>query len=356
MSSGQKHKNNSESEFRIKKTLKDIASLIDGEIIGDENIEVSNVNGIREAREGDITFLANPLYAPLLNTTSASAIITSKDISKAPRPIIRTDDPSLAFSKVISVFRNNKEDNAAPKDLHKTAIIGQDVELAANAGIGAHAVIESGSSVGSNTVIFANVYIGPNTKIGENCKIYPNVTIRENSIIGNGVIVHSGTVIGSDGFGYVNVGGVYSKIPQTGVVVIEDDVEIGSNVSIDRARFGQTRLGKGTKIDNLVQIAHNVNIGPNSIVVSQTGISGSSRLGRNTTLAGQVGVVGHVEIGDNTIVAAQSGVSKSIPPDSIVLGSPAKPIQDEKKILACLRKLPELFKAVRELKQRLMKD
>jgi len=354
MSPEQKKKKDPEATFGTKKTLREIASLIDGELIGDEAIEITNVNGIREAKEGDITFLANPLYASLLNTTSASAIITSKDVSDAPRPIIRTDNPSLAFSKVIEIFQDDKESKTLPKEIHEKAVIGKDVVLGNNVGVGPNVVIEDGAAIGSNTTIYANVYIGSDTTVGEGTKIYPNVTIREGSVIGDNVIIHSSTVIGSDGFGYVNVNGAYTKIPQTGIVVIEDDVEIGSNVSIDRARFGQTRICKGTKIDNLVQIAHNVNIGANSIVVSQTGISGSSRLGKNTTLAGQVGVVGHVEIGDNTIVAAQSGVSKSIPENSIVLGSPAKPIQDEKKILACLRRLPELFKTVRDLKDKLL--
>lgn len=338
----------------MKKTLKEIAFLIGGEIIGDENIQISSVNGIREAREGEITFLANPLYRPLLDQTKASAIITSKEIEAAPRAIIRTDNPSLAFSKVISIFQNQQK-KEPPKGIDPTALIGEDVTVGKDVSILAYVVIEEGSSIGEAATVYPHVYIGRNTKIGTNTKIYPNVSIRENSVIGNNVIIHSGTVIGSDGFGFVKVGGLHQKIPQTGSVVIEDDVEIGSNVSIDRARFGKTVIGKGTKIDNLVQIAHNVKIGPNSIIVGQAGISGSAILGKDVILAGQVGVVGHVEIGDNVIVAAQSGVTKSIPADSIVLGSPAKPISEEKKILACIRRLPELFKAVKELKDRFVK-
>jgi len=339
----------------IRKTLKEIASLIDGELIGNGDVEITNVNGIREARKGEITFLANPLYMSLLNTTGASAVVTSKDIAEAPKPIIRTENPSVAFSKVISIFQPDREDAVLPKSIHKSAILAKNVTLGKNIGIGPHVVLEDSSVIGDHTVISANAYIGPNTKIGKGCRIYPNVTIRENSIVGDNVVIHSGTVIGSDGFGYINVDGVHQKIPQTGTVAIEDDVEIGSNVSIDRARFGQTRIGKGTKIDNLVQIAHNVKIGPHSIIVSQTGISGSAELGKNVILAGQVGVVGHVVIGDNTIVGAQSGVSKSIPAGSIVLGSPVKPIQDEKRLYVYIRKLPELFKAVKELKDKLLK-
>lgn len=338
----------------MKKTLKEIASLIGGELIGDENILIGNVNGIKEAQEGEITFLANPLYRPLLNETRASCVITSKDVVSASKPIIRTDNPSLAFSKVISLFKTQQEEKP-PEGIDKTALIGKGVTLGKDVTISAYVIIEEGSSIGDGTTIYPHVYIGHNTKIGKSTKIYPNVSIRENSVIGSNVIIHSGTVVGSDGFGFVKVNGIHQKIPQTGIVVIEDDVEIGSNVSIDRARFGKTIIGKGTKIDNLVQIAHNVKIGPNSIIVSLTGISGSVSLGKEVTLAGQVGIVGHVEIGDNVIVAAQSGVSKSIPANSVVLGSPAKPISEERKILACIRRLPELFKAVKELKDRLVK-
>lgn len=338
----------------MEKTLKEIASLINGELIGDGNVKINNINGIKEAQQGEITFLANPLYQPLLNETKASAIITSKDIESASKPIIRTDNPSLAFSKVISIFRTQQKEKP-PEGIDKAALIGKDVSLGKDVTISAYAVIEEGTSIGEGTIIYPHVYIGHNTKIGKFSKIYPNVSIRENSVIGSKVIIHSGTVIGSDGFGFVKVDGVHQKIPQTGIVVIEDEVEIGSNVSIDRARFGKTIIGKGTKIDNLVQIAHNVTIGPNSIIVSQTGISGSVSIGKEVVLAGQVGIVGHVEIGDKVIVAAQSGVSKSIPADSVVLGSPAKPISEEKRILACIRRLPELFKAVKELKDKLVK-
>ncbi|MFH1867596.1 MAG: UDP-3-O-(3-hydroxymyristoyl)glucosamine N-acyltransferase [Candidatus Omnitrophota bacterium] len=333
----------------MKKTLKEIASIIGGEIVGDESVQINNVNGIREAQEGDITFLANPLYKPLLGQTKASAVITSREIKSAAKPIIRTDNPSLAFSKAISIFKTDKE-KTIPKGIDKAAIVAKDAVMGEGVAVCAYVVIEEGSQVGDGTVIYPHVYIGHNTKIGKNTKIYPNVSIREGSVIGDNVIIHSGTVIGSDGFGFVKVEGRYQKIPQTGTVAIEDDVEIGSNVSIDRARFGETVIGKGTKIDNLVQIAHNVRIGPNSIIVSQAGISGSSRLGKDVIVAGQVGIVGHVDIGDNVIIGAQSGVSKSVPANSIVMGSPVKPMMEEKKILACMRKLPELLKTVRELK------
>ncbi len=338
----------------MKKSLKEIASLIGGEIVGEEDTQISSVNGIREAQEGDITFLANSLYRPLINTTKASAIITSKEIISAPKPIIRTDDPSLAFTKVISLFRNDTAPDTSP-GIHKTAVIGQNVSLGKNVFIGAFVVVRDNAKIGDNVVIYPHVYIGNNVKIGNDVRFYPSVTIREGCELGDRVIIHSNSVIGSDGFGYVKVNGSYQKIPQTGIVRIEDDVEIGSNVSIDRARFGKTVIGKGTKIDNLVQIAHNVSVGADTIIVSQAGISGSTRVGNNVILAGQAGIVGHIEIGDNVIVGAQAGVTKSVPANTVVLGSPANNISEQKRIFACLHKLPELFKTVRSIKDKIIK-
>ncbi len=231
-------------------------------------------------------------------------------------------------------------------------MIDTSVKLGKDVSVGPHAVIEKRCVVRDGAVIGAGVFIGHDSVIGSGTRIYPNVTIREASRIGDRVIVHSGTVIGSDGFGYETVDGVHHKTPQTGYVQIDDDVEIGSNVSIDRGRFERTWIGKGSKIDNLVQIAHNVVIGANSIVVSQVGISGSSTLGKNVILAGQVGVVGHIEIGDNTVIGAQSGVTKSIPAGSVVLGSPARPILEEKKLLVLIARLPELFKEWAEFKKK----
>lgn len=337
----------------MKKTLKELAALVGGEVVGDEDIEISSVNGIREAREGEITFLANPLYGPLINTTKASAVITSKEVDSAPKPIIRTDNPSAAFTKVITVFDTRRE-SAVPEGVDKSAIVAKGAKLGRGVAIAALAVIEESAEIGDGSVVYPHAYIGPHTVIGPNAKLYPSVTIRENCVIGSNVIIHSNTVIGSDGFGYVQVAGRHEKIPQKGIVVIEDDVEIGSNVSIDRARFGKTVIGRGTKIDNLVQIAHNVNIGRNSIIVSQAGVSGSSKLGDNVILAGQAGVVGHIEIGDNVIVGAQSGVTKSIPKNTVVLGSPANPISEQKRIFAALHRLPELFKLVKSLKDRIL--
>jgi UDP-3-O-[3-hydroxymyristoyl] glucosamine N-acyltransferase len=204
-------------------------------------------------------------------------------------------------------------------------------------------------------VIEAGTFVGPSCRIGRDVRVYPNVTIREETVIGDRVIVHSGTVIGADGFGYETVDGVHVKIPQTGSVLIEDDVEIGANVCIDRGRFQKTWIKKGAKIDNLVQIAHNVTVGENTLLISQSGISGSTELGKNVVLAGQAGLVGHITLGDNVIVGAGAGVTKSVPADTIVLGQPAKPISEQKRLFALINRLPELFREFAEMKKKFEK-
>lgn len=335
----------------MQKTLKEIAKIIDGEIVGDSDILITGVSGIKEAREGDITFLANPKYLPFIEKTQASAIVTSRDIKNASKAIIRTQDPSFAFTKILSSFAPCEATH--PKGIHPTAILGKDVKLGRNTAVGPYSVIEDNVSIGDDTVIYANSYIGHNTEIGNDTLIYPNVSVRERVYIGNRVIIHSGTVIGSDGFGFATINGKHHKIPQIGTVVIEDDVEIGANVTIDRARFDKTLIGKGTKIDNLVQIAHNVVIGENSIIVAQAGISGSTTIGKNVTLAGQSGLVGHITVGDGATVAAQGGVTKSVPPNTLVSGYPAKPHEIAKRVNACVQNLPRLYNTIAELKKRI---
>lgn len=334
----------------MKKILKEIAKLVEGEIVGDDNVVITGVCGIKEAKEGELTFIANTKYLSLMNTTKASAIITSKEVNKAPKPIIRTENPSLAFAKLVLQLAPNEVKH--PKGIHPAAIMGENVKLGKDVAIQAYAVIEDNAEIGDNSIIYSGVYIGHHTKIGKNNLIYPGVSIRERVTLGDRVIVHSGSVIGSDGFGFAAVKGVHHKIPQIGTVVIEDDVEIGANVTIDRARFDKTLVGRGTKIDNLVQIAHNVIIGENSIVVSQTGISGSTVIGKDVILAGQSGMVGHITIGDNSIVAAQAGVTKSVPPNSKVSGYPAKPHRLAKRVNACIQRLPDLFKKFKELQEK----
>jgi UDP-3-O-[3-hydroxymyristoyl] glucosamine N-acyltransferase len=335
----------------MRKTLKEIAQIIEGELVGEANTVITGVCGIEDAGEGDITFVANPRYLPLMAVTRASAIITSFDIKSAAKPIIRTANPSLAFAKALSLVM--PEEIKHPKGIHPTAILGKNVKLGNNVAIGAHAVVEDDCSIADNAIIYPGCFIGQGTTIGSDTLIYANVSIREHVQIGKNVIIHSGTVVGSDGFGFATVNGVHHKIPQVGTVEIGDDVEIGANVAIDRARFAKTVIGRGTKIDNLVQIAHNVVIGENCLIVSQVGISGSTVLGNNVVLAGQVGLVGHIKVGDGAVVAAQSGVSKSIPDGTMMWGYPAKPIAEAKKVNACVQRLPELYKTIAELKKRI---
>ena len=335
----------------MRKTLKEIAKIFDGEIIGDSDTLITGVAGIREAHEGDITFLANPKYFSLLDKTRASAIITSRDIGPVSKPIIRTENPSMAFAKIIASFAPNEASH--PKGIHKAAIIGKNVSLGQDVAVGPYAVIEGNVSIGDGTIIYSGCFIGHHTKIGKNALIYPNVSIRERIGIGNNVIIHSGTVVGSDGFGFVAIQGLHQKIPQIGTVEICDDVEIGANVTIDRARFDKTVIGRGTKIDNLVHIAHNVIIGENSLIVAQAGISGSTVIGNNVTIAGQAGLVGHITIGDGAILAAQAGITKSVPANTTVSGYPAREHSQAKKVNACVQNLPRLYEEIKELKKKI---
>jgi UDP-3-O-[3-hydroxymyristoyl] glucosamine N-acyltransferase len=335
----------------MQKTLREIAELVEGEVVGDEKIIITGVAGIKEACEGDVTFLANPKYFSLINKTRASAVITSRDVEATHKPIIRTDNPSLAFAKIVAAFAPCEVKH--PKGIHPTAILGKNVSLGKNVAIGPYVVIEDDASIGDNSIIYAGCFIGDHTVIGSDTLIYANVSIRERVVIGKRVIIHSGTVIGSDGFGFANISGLHHKIPQIGIVEIGDDVEIGANVTIDRARFEKTIIGRGTKIDNLVQIAHNVVIGENSIIVAQAGISGSTVIGKGVTLAGQAGLVGHITVGDGAIVAAQGGVTKSVPPNTMVSGYPAKPHDIAKRVNACVQNLPKLFATVAELKKKI---
>ena len=335
----------------MQKTLKEIAKLVGGRVVGDGDVLITGASGIREAGEGDITFLANPKYSSLMDKTHASSIVTSTDAQKTNKPIILTDNPSLAFVKIISMF--TPEEVGHPKAIDFTTVMGKNVTLGRDVAIGAYSVIGDNVVIGDNAIIYAGCYIGHHTKIGANTLIYPHVSIRERINIGSRVIIHSGTVIGSDGFGFATIKGAHHKIPQVGTVEIGDDVEIGANVTIDRARFDKTVIGRGTKIDNLVQIAHNVVIGENSLIVAQVGISGSTIIGNNVTLGGQAGLVGHINIGDNAIVTAQSGVAKSIPADTMVSGYPARPYMTTQRVNASLQNLPKLFDLVKELKRKI---
>jgi UDP-3-O-[3-hydroxymyristoyl] glucosamine N-acyltransferase len=333
--------------------LKELARIVGGEVSGDDSVMIGGVAGIKEARPGDITFLANPRYEKFMESTQASAVIVPPGTSGRGKPLILSDNPYLSFVKAVEFFVPSK--NHYPRVVHPAAVVSDSARLGSGVGVGACAVIEEGAGIGDGTVILPGVFVGRDTEIGKDCLVYPNVTIREEVKIGDRVIIHGGAVIGSDGFGFAKDGDVYRKIPQIGSVVVEDDVEIGANVTIDRATTGTTYVGKGTKIDNLVQIAHNVVIHENCILVAQVGIGGTTEIGKGATLAGQAGAVGHIKIGDGAVVAAQAGVTKSVPPNTMVSGYPAREHNQAKKIYASFQKLPDLLKRVAELGERLAK-
>ena len=335
----------------MKVTLETVAKAIDGTVVGDGSIEITGVAGIREAREGELTFLANPRYEEYLEQTRASAVIVAENHRNTRKTLVQNPNPYLAFLKAVRFFQGE----ACPPapGVHASAVVAGNAQVDPTAQLGPHVVVEEGARIGPRTAIQAGCFVGANASVGADCKLYPNVTLREGCELGNRVIVHSGTVIGSDGFGFVRDGGVHRKLPQVGNVVVEDDVELGACVTIDRATTGTTRIGAGSKIDNLVQIAHNVQVGRNCIIVAQVGISGSTVLGDDVTLAGQVGIVGHIEIGSGAMVGAQSGVSKSVPPGEKMFGAPAQPLAVAKRIEASVRNLPELIQTVRRLKRRL---
>jgi UDP-3-O-[3-hydroxymyristoyl] glucosamine N-acyltransferase len=330
--------------------LKELARLVDGEIVGAADIEITGVAGIKEAREGEITFLANSKYEAYLATTRASAVIADRE-DGSPKPLIKVSNPYLAFLKVMSLFSAEGPEKLRT-GIHPTAIISKSASVAKDVSIGAYCFVGEDVALGARTTVLPFVCILDGVKIGEDCLVYPHVTVRERCLIGNRVILHSGVVIGSDGFGYAKDGEVHRKIPQIGIVQIEDDVEIGANAAIDRATTDVTLIKRGAKIDNLVQIAHNVVVGEDSILAAQVGVSGSTQLGRNVVLAGQAGLVGHIRIGDNAMVGAQGGVTKSIPANTRVSGYPAREHGSARKIYALIARLPELFKNHRSLAKR----
>jgi UDP-3-O-[3-hydroxymyristoyl] glucosamine N-acyltransferase len=332
-------------------TLQDVATICEGDIVGDATLQITGAASLGEATPGEISFFANRKYIGLLRKTRASAVFVPPDFAEPINAAkVRVSNPTKAFEQVVLKF--------APKPItftpgiHSSAVVDPSARLGERVSIQPLAVIEAGVKIGDESIIGAGSYVGHETVIGSACHIYPRVTIRERTRIGLRVIIHSGAVIGADGFGFEVVDGRQQKIQQLGIVQIDDDVEIGANTTIDRARFGRTWIQQGVKIDNLVHIAHNVVIGKNSVIVAQTGISGSTRVGEGVIMAGQVGIVGHVEIADGTVIAAQSGVSKSLP-GGVWFGYPARPIEETKQQIAWIRSLGKLFARVKEIEKKL---
>jgi len=334
----------------VEKNLKELASLLGGRVIGNENAVVSGLGTLDEAMEGQLTFLANPKYASKVETTRATAVIVPPGAERFGKNVIEVKNPYLAFAKLLSMFHVKP---VVPKGVMDGAMVGSNVVLGDDITIYPGAYVADGVKIGNRVVLYPGAVLYEGVEIGDDTVIHANVTVREGCRIGCRVIIHGGVVIGSDGFGYAPDGKAYQKIPQIGIVVIEDDVEIGSNTTVDRAALGITLIRRGTKIDNLVQIAHNCIIGENCIIVSQTGISGSTKLGEHVTLGGQVGIVGHLELGDNVMIGAKSGVHNSVTAGQIFSGYPAFPHKEWLKSASVFSKLPEMRKTVNNLEKRI---
>jgi UDP-3-O-[3-hydroxymyristoyl] glucosamine N-acyltransferase len=329
--------------------LRDLAARLGCEVRGDGGVEVRRVAGIDDAGPGDLTFVSNPRYASHLATTRASAAILSPDVV-TPLPSLLSPNPYLAFARAVSLLhpRPAPVPGVHPSaTLDPTALLGEDVH------VGAMAVIGAGVRVGARTVLHPHVVLYPGVEVGHDCLLHSGVQVREGSRIGNRVVVQNGAVIGSDGFGFAkDEQGRYQKIPQIGIVVVEDDVEIGALTAVDRAALAETRIGKGTKLDNQVQIGHSVTIGHDTVLAGQVGVAGSSRIGNHVTLAGQVGVAGHLEIGDGAIATAQTGIPSDVEAGALVSGYPAIENRAWLKSSAVFAKLPDLQKRLRELERR----
>jgi UDP-3-O-[3-hydroxymyristoyl] glucosamine N-acyltransferase len=333
----------------VEKSLKELAEYLEGRVIGDEQAMVSGLASLDEAGEGEITFLANPKYVAKVGTTRATAVILPPGAEGYGRNIIEVANPYLAFAKLLTLFHVRP---APSKGVMEGAFIGRNVVMGSGVTVFPGASVGDDVKMGDRVTLHPGVVVYDGVELGDDVTLHANVSVREKCRIGNRVLVHNGSVIGADGFGYVPDGTKWYKLPQIGIVVIEDDVEIGANVTIDRATTGETVIGAGTKIDNLVQIGHNCDIGEDVILVAQVGIAGSSRVGNRAMLAGQVGVADHVTIGAGAILTAKSGVPSDVPDGEVWGGLPSRPVADTRRIWASENQLPELIKRVRALEKR----
>lgn len=337
-------------------SVRDIVQVVHGQVQGNESLVIEGAAGLDEASHRDISFFHNLKYMDSLGKTKAGAVLIPEKTAGSELPEgktwIRVANPQWAFAQVLGLLYQDRQRH--PRGIHPKAVIDPSAKIASGAHIGALAVIEAGVSIETGVIIYPGAYIGSRCRIAEGALIYPHVVLREDTDVGARVIIHAGSVLGADGYGFVTQDGRHRKIPQIGRVVVEDDVEIGANVTIDRATTGETRIGAGTKIDNLVHIAHNVHIGRDCLIVAQVGISGSTQVGNRVTLAGQVGIIGHLTIGDGAVIAAQSGIMNNVAPGEILFGSPARPHREAMKLQAIFGKLPEMYDALKQMKKKLL--
>ncbi|MDR3624817.1 MAG: UDP-3-O-(3-hydroxymyristoyl)glucosamine N-acyltransferase [Chlamydiales bacterium] len=337
-------------------TLKEVASLTSTKLVGDETYKIHNVADLDSATEKSLSFLANRRYLSAMQRSKAGAIFVKQETPLLPgHNYLISEDPSKSFQILVDIFYADKKTKTYFEGIHTQVCIDKDASIGKDVTIGPFVTIEKGAKIGSNTTISAGSYIGAFTEIGSYCLIHPNVTIREHCRVGNHVVVQSGAVIGSCGFGYsTDEKGIHTKLDQVGIVVIEDHVEIGANTTIDRGRFTETRICKGTKIDNLVQIAHGVHIGEHNLIVAQTGIAGSSKTGKHVVMAGQSALIGHVSIADGVIIAARGAAAKSIEePGGKYAGAPMLPLTEHNRQSVYLRNIEKYVKRIEKLEERL---
>lgn len=331
-------------------SLENLAREVGATALGDKSLMITGVAALDSAKEGDLTFLTNPRYAKAAAGTRASVILCEKALPKVSKAFLLASNPYATLAKVISLFFPPKVQTPG---IQKGAWVDPRASVDSQACVADGATVAAGARVGARTILYPGTYIGEGAVVGEDCLLYPNVTIRENCVLGNRVILQPGVVVGSDGFGFAPDGDGYRKIPQVGNVVIEDDVELGANTCVDRAVLGTTRIGKGTKLDNLIQIGHNVVIGQHTVMAALTGIAGSSQVGNHVVMGGQIGMAGHIKVGDHVTLAARTGIMEDVLEKGVYFGSPAVEFSVEMKRIAAYRQLPELLKRVRNLEKSL---
>lgn len=331
--------------------LEEISRTIGGSVIGSSDATVSGVSSLAEAGPTDLGYVASDRYIKAALESRAAAFVVGRDIPELSRPQILVQNPAYAFARIAATFFVSPVQS---RGIAEQIARGEGVEIGPQASIWPFVTLGDRCHIGARVTLYPGVFIGDDATIGDDTVLYPNVTVREGCRIGSRVIIHSGTVIGSDGFGYVQHEGRHHKIPQLGIVCIEDDVELGANVTVDRATFGRTVIKRGTKVDNLVQVAHNVSIGEHSILVAQVGIAGSTRLGHHVIVGGQAGLADHLEIGDQVMIAARSGVNRSLTGNQIVSGAPVMPHEVAMKAMAVIPRLPELRRQLRDLEHRML--